>query len=197
MVQAPVQFNPEDIVRRKDWTVAQCQAVIDAGLFDLSRYELLEGELISKMAQNRPHIIVITKLIAALIRIFDVNNLQVQANFGIGQVDPNNDPQADVVVTRHPADVYNPTFPTIPNDILLVMEVSDSTLRNDVNAKARLYAHHRLQEYWIVDVHRRELIVHRNPQNGAYIDVQTYNDTQSVSPLAAQNNVARVADLMP
>lgn len=197
MVQAPVHFRPEDITCRKDWTVAECQAVMNAGLFDLRRYELLEGELISKMGQNRPHLAVINLIISALMQIFDFACIQSPGPIGIGQVDPHNDPEPDVTVLSQPVLSYMSQPPTIPDDILLVVEVSATTLSTDLRRKAGLYASHRLQEYWVVDVNGRELVVHRNPDNGVYLDVQTYNDTQEVSPLAAQTAVVRVADLLP
>lgn len=53
-------------------------------------------------------------------------------------------------------------------DVLLLIEVSDSTLRYDLEDKARLYAKHRIQEYWVVDVANRRIVRHRMPHRGGY-----------------------------
>ncbi len=187
----------QDGYARKKWSMDDCQAMMDSGLFDLSKYELLGGEIISKMAQGRLHIAVITLIAATLAALFGQLAIQSQAPIGVGQTDPNNDPEPDVAVLRGTVLDYLNQPPTPATDVLLVIEVADSALRGDINVKAQLYASNGLREYWIVAVTRRELIVHRNPTAQGYTDVQTYAETDSVSPLAALHASVRVADLLP
>lgn len=64
---------------------------------------------------------------------------------------------------------YGSAHPT-PADILLVVEVSDSTLRYDRDEKMPLYARHRIPEVWIVDLQSRELRWYRSPLGSRYLD---------------------------
>ncbi|MBC7804938.1 MAG: Uma2 family endonuclease [Akkermansiaceae bacterium] len=83
-------------------------------------------------------------------------------------------------------------------DVVLVVEAALSTLGADKTKKARVYGKQGIPEYWIVAIERRELIVHRQPDTdtGGYADMQTYTESQTVSPLARPDTVILVADLI-
>jgi Uma2 family endonuclease len=89
--------------------------------------------------------------------------------------------------TRHPA----------PEDVLLVVEVSDATLGFDRSRKARIYAESGIPEYWILNLIDRYLEVHREPQNGAYQSITVFPEAGTVSPLAAPAAAVAVGDLLP
>jgi Uma2 family endonuclease len=80
---------------------------------------------------------------------------------------PRSEPQPDLALVRRKADAYRSGHPTA-KDVLLLIEVSHSTLRYDLEDKARLYAKHRIPEYWVVDVANRRIVRHRNPSRGRY-----------------------------
>ena len=80
---------------------------------------------------------------------------------------------------------------------LLVVEVSDSTLRFDLTVKAALYARAGIVEYWVLDVSGRRLIVHREPTPGGYRSVVAYSEFESIAPLASPQNKLQVAELFP
>ena len=91
-----------------------------------------------------------------------------------------------------------------PHTAKLVVKVSDSTLAYDKREKARLYAAAGIQDYWIVDLVHRQLIVHREPQADAaqpsgaiYHDVKALPAGQSIAPLAAPHSTIAVNDLLP
>ena len=68
-------------------------------------------------------------------------------------------------------------------DVLLVIEVSESTLRFDLGKKAELYAAAGIADYWVVDVSARSIVVHRDPAAGRYRDVRTYRESDEIRPL--------------
>jgi hypothetical protein len=70
---------------------------------------------------------------------------------------------------RPRADRYTSRYPTVI-DVLLLIEVGDSTLRFDRDRKAKLYARHRVGEQWIVDLVHRQLHLSRKPRRGGYAD---------------------------
>lgn len=78
-----------------------------------------------------------------------------------------------------------------PDDLLLVVEVSDSSLAFDLRKKAQLYARAGIIEYWVVNVNRQRLIVHRDPSDGAYTSITEYAGSEQVTPVAAPHVALR------
>jgi Uma2 family endonuclease len=82
-----------------------------------------------------------------------------------------------------------------PSDALLVAEMGNTSLRMDLGPKARIYATAGIPEYWVLDVGRRELVVHREPSGGGYGSVRRYGAGETVTATAVALTVA-VADLV-
>jgi Uma2 family endonuclease len=80
---------------------------------------------------------------------------------------PRSEPQPDFALVRHSSDAYRREHPTA-KDVLLLIEVSDSTLRYDLEDKARLYATHGIPEYWVVDLVNGRVVRHRAPGRARY-----------------------------
>ena len=78
------------------------------------------------------------------------------------------EPQPDVALLRARRDFYRRSHPTLP-DVLLVVEVAQSSTRYDRQIKLPLYAKHGIPEVWIVDIESHQLSVHRNPQEERYV----------------------------
>ena len=72
-------------------------------------------------------------------------------------------------------------MPVHVDETLLVVEMGVTSLRIDLVRKARIYATGNFPEYWVLDVSRRELIVHRAPQDGDYTDVRTLGETDTAT----------------
>lgn len=105
------------------------------------------------------------------------------------------EPQPDVMVLAGVPDDYQDV--PRPADVLLLVEVSNSTLRYDRNTKSGLYAENGIAEYWIINLRSRKLEVFRQPEADAYIELRWYDETEAVAPLSAPNALVRVADLLP
>src|SRR5262249_13889269 len=104
---------------------------------------------------------------------------------------PTSEPEPDLIVLARPSRQIkvNPR----PNDLLLVVEISDSTLDFDLKIKAGLYARAGIGDYWVFDIRGRRLIVHRDPRQGLYQSIEAYSEQESVSPLAASAHEFPVA----
>jgi Uma2 family endonuclease len=192
----PVRGAPEPAPNRVRWTRSQCEVIRDAGVLT-GRYELIDGEIISKMGQKPPHAAVIGFLQRWLVRVFGVDFVRAQATIDIGDADPDhNEPEPDVVVMRLPMDDYYTRHPA-PEDLLLVAEVSDTTLRFDRMKKAALYSLAGIQEYWVLDVNGRQIFVHRQPSPDGYLDITAYGAEESVATVARPEASIRVGDLLP
>ncbi len=97
---------------------------------------------------------------------------------------PTSEPEPDIVLLRSSVSKFTERHPK-PEDIHLVVEISDSTLAFDLGTKAALYARAGIIEYWVLDVQGRSLTVHRAPHAGRYLDVAVYSEAEAVAPLAA------------
>jgi Uma2 family endonuclease len=138
-----------------------------AGIFpDGARVELIEGEILSMAPMGIPHCWAVAALNRALIEsplgrhIFLLPQLPVTLS-------DITEPQPDLALARLPADRYR-TAAATAEDVLLLIEVADSTLSFDRQRKMPLYARHGIPEYWILNVRDRQLEVHHTPVEGSY-----------------------------
>jgi Uma2 family endonuclease len=191
---APREREPAP--NRIRWTRAQCTAIQDAGVLT-GRYELIDGEIISKMGHNPPHATALGLVFGWLAGVFGVQFIRVQTTADAGGADrDHNEPEPDVCVTRQPPRAYSARHPG-PEDLLLVVEVSDTTLRFDRTTKAALYAASGIQDYWVLDVRGRRLFVHRRPEGDNYAEITEYGPEESAAPLARPEAAVVVSDLLP
>jgi len=174
---------------------------MELGLFRPGqRMELIAGELIERMTQNRPHGISLSKSQRVLEEAFgEACYVSVQTPLAI---DEGNEPEPDLMVVIGSPDDYD-SHPTAAS-VLLVMEVSDTTVRYDQTTKADLYALAGVAEYWVLILKTRTLEVRRDPitlpesPNGyGYRSLDLYRETDTVTPLQAPNAVISVSDLLP
>ena len=175
------------------WTREAFRMMADAGIFSDGRYELLEGEIV-KIMPNEPHTYVNTRLLRVMVERFGWNFVRIPGSLAAS---PGSEPEPDVAVTKQSGDLYLRTGIPTGDEFRLVIEVSDTTLWRDKGQKARLYAAAGVAEYWIVNLAGRTLIVHRNPVEGEYRSIVTYDDTQSVAPEAAPEHPIAIAEILP
>jgi Uma2 family endonuclease len=188
---------PPPVPPRKRWTRAELKPLEASGLFDQERVELIEGELLTKMGKNRPHVDTVTLVLLWLAQVFGARFVNPEAPIDLAPEDnPTNEPQPDLIVLTRSFTKFRSATPQ-PEDLALVVEVSDTTLNFDLSVKAPLYARAGILEYWVVDIQARRLIVHRDPQAGKYAFVIAFNEHESVAPLAAPESEFRVSDAFP
>ena len=99
-------------------------------------------------------------------------------------IENHSEPEPDIALLRSRDDDYQQEHPS-PADVLLLVEVAQSSLILDLGKKLRVYAAASIPEYWVVDLAKRVLVVHRDPAGGAYRDVKTVAAGDSVAPVAA------------
>lgn len=171
-------------IPRKVWTREEAHALVDLGFPNADKWELIGGELIDKMGKNRPHVIWQGRIHTWLQVVFGNDRVEFESPSDVAAEDnTHNEPEADLKVLKRPSQDYasNPQ----PEDILLLIEISDSTVRFDLGPKAKLYARAGIAEYWVLDIPGRRLVVHREPEGGRYRSVVAYEAHEEVAPLAA------------
>ena len=178
---------------RKRWTREQCAPLEASGLFGRERLELVDGELISKMGKNRPHVNACAWMFLWLIDAFGRQFVNAEAPIDVSPDDNAwNEPEPDLIVLKKEFATFdsNPQ----PEDLDLIVEIADSSLKFDLTVKAGLYARAAIAEYWVLDVSDKRLIAHRGPMSGAYTSVVVYSENEVIAPLAAPQVRFRVAD---
>jgi Uma2 family endonuclease len=129
------------------------------------RTELIEGEIIDMPPIGSEQASAIALLTRRLLRAVD-DSMDVRVQLPVRFL-PRSEPQPDLALVGRAADAYRSGHPTA-KDVLLLIEVSYSTLRYDLEDKARLYAKHRIPEYWVVDLVDRRIVRQRRPAGAEY-----------------------------
>jgi len=80
-------------------------------------------------------------------------------------------------------------------DLLLLIEVSDSSTEQDLGEKARLYAEHDIPEYWVIDIKAEQVHIHRTPSQGKYQSIQTVDKSALICPLCKPTATLSLAEL--
>lgn len=194
LTEKPTPYEP--VPNRIRWTRRQCDAMRDDGLLT-GRYELIDGQLLSKRGQKPPQAYVIRALLTWLTSLFGAEFTQIQGTLDLSETSPDYDePEPDAAVTTLPYTDFSERHPR-PVDLLLLIEVSDTTLRFDLSTKADLYARAGIVEYWTIDIPGRRLIVHRHPSREGYLETLVYHAEEEVTSLARPDAPIRVAALLP
>jgi len=187
---------PDQFPSRKRFTRDEVTFLVDNNLLT-ERYELIDGEIVIKMPQNHPHRLTLLIIALWLEQVFGRVFVQTQQAIQIDKKDAHtNDYEPDITVYNRSALEFLPNEPT-DQDVVLVVEVSDSTLATDRNIKAKIYARSHYREYWIANVKKRQIIVHREPTADGYTAVSVYTAEEEIATLARPNAKIRVNDLFP
>jgi len=182
LTNPPVTIAAEGLPH-KTWTRPEVDVLESTGLFAGLRFELMDGELIAKIGKKRKHVSCTRQTVIALEAVFGADFVNQEAPIDVASADNlRNEPEPDVIVLRCASRQLeaNPQ----PSDVLLVVEIADTTLRHDLGSKAALYARAGILEYWVLDVNARRLHVLREPSAGAYQLQLELEESDSVSPLA-------------
>ncbi len=152
------------------WSRERYDRAVESGVFDDERIELLDGELVEMSPQSDPHAATTRWLRIHLTRGLDPLVWLVGSHEPFALSDWS-EPEPDVWVARI-AEVAGRVHPATAA-MALVVEVSWSSGQKDRERKHRLYAAAGVAEYWIVDLHREVVHVHRLPAGDAYSHVST------------------------
>jgi Uma2 family endonuclease len=133
--------------------------------------ELIEGEIVEMPPMGSTHAACIVRLNRHLVpQVGSQMDVRVQLPV---RLDEHSEPEPDVALVRRRADSYDTAHPG-PDDVLLVIEVAETTIRFDRSVKAAVYARAAIPEYWLIDLRRQQVEVSREPDGGRYRTVQVF-----------------------
>ena len=176
------------------FTVPEYDRMIDLGILkEDARVELIRGEIVAKMPTGDLHAACVKRL-NRLLGSLAGDRAIVSVQDPIRLAD--SEPEPDLALLRPRDDFYASGKP-VPPDVLLLIEVSDTSLDDDREVKGPLYAENGIAEYWIVNLVDRCLEVHRGPQpNGSYADVRTLRPGERAEVTALPGLTVEVAALV-
>ncbi|MEA2190359.1 MAG: hypothetical protein QOI73_480 [Solirubrobacteraceae bacterium] len=171
-------------------TVTDVYAMLEAGILDEDDHiELLDGVLVEMSPQSPQHAYALRRLtmLAAPVAAAAGLVLSIQGPLDVGS--PITLPEPDfAIVPFTPIDRH-------PSGALLVVEMGNTSLRIDLGPKARIYAAAQVPDYWVLDVKRREIVVHREPSGSRFEQVRRAGAGETLTALAVELAVP-VSDLV-
>jgi Uma2 family endonuclease len=179
---------------RHRWTVAEYHRMAEVGLLhEDSRVELIDGEIIEMAPIGSSHGGNVNRFIRLFSKV--VGDKAIIAAQNPVVLSGYAEPQPDLAILRWREDDYEQSNPH-PEDVLLLIEVSDSTLKYDRDVKVPLYANHGIPEVWLLDLQRKQLEIYRDPAHGQYRQRDCRRAGQ-IAPILCPDAVIDLAELFP
>lgn len=193
-VPMPIPEVAECAPPRKRFTREEFERLTATDVFAGQRYELIDGDLVDKMGQNPPHALAIRLLLKWLSSFLEGDLISLQLPMEVAGEDRKRSlPEPDFAILREP--MLERRHPR-GDEMMLVIEVSDTTAAFDLSRKASLYAVAGVPEYWVLDLNRRMLVVHREPDGIRYRQIFLYAPEESV-PFPGRSESIRVSAILP
>lgn len=181
-------------MERRLWTVDEFHRMAEAGILHAEdRLELIEGEIVSMSPIGVRHMATVNKLNNLFSANF-INKAIVSVQNPL-VVDQESEPIPDIVWLRYRDDFYADGVPEI-SDVLLVVEVSDTTIAYDRNVKRPLYARAGIPEYWLINLVDNTVEIHREPEGKVYTQITTAYQKDSVTAVAFPDTAFPVTELI-
>ena len=175
-------------------SVAEYHRMGELGILDADeKVELLAGQIVKKSMKGTRHTSTNKRLEKVLEnRLGDRALVRTQAPI---RLDNYSEPEPDVAVVGPNPSFYADNHPT-PSEVYLIIEIADTTLRQDCEFKANLYAQAGIKDYWVVDINNRQLYVFRLLTQDGYQSKQILSDSETVSPLAFPDVRLSISDFL-
>ncbi|HEU4694972.1 MAG TPA: Uma2 family endonuclease [Vicinamibacterales bacterium] len=181
-------------VSRKRFSADDYQRMGQAGILRREdRVELIDGEIIAMTPIGPRHCASVARATRAFVtKAGDSAIVRVQ---GSVRLDFYSEPEPDLVLVRPRADFYASAHPG-PADIVLIVEVAQSSIDYDREFKSLVYARAGVHEYWLADLNENVLTCYSSPEGGTYQRVERYTRGQSLAPQLLPDCVVSTEDLL-
>ena len=194
MARAAHDAQAVTLPTRRRFTIDDYHRMGEAGIFhEDDRVELLDGEIVEMSPIGTRHTGGVNRLTALFTHrlgrraVVSVQNPIV--------LDDYSEPQPDLTILAARSDFYSTAHPR-PPDVLLAIEVSDSSVSYDRSIKLGLYARRHLRELWLLDLPGKALDVYRRPTASGYREHQRLVRGRRIAPLAFPRVHFRVAEIL-
>jgi len=172
---------PATSVLKRLFTVKEYYQMFESGLFANERVELIRGEIIKMSPIGRRHAACVDRCNYTFAHKLGTKVIiRIQNPVAL---DNTSEPEPDVMVLSYKEDFYRSGHPQ-PADVLLLIEVADSTVDSDRQLKIPLYAEDGIVEVWLVDINNASVEVYRQPTATGYQEILQFHRGQNLSILA-------------
>jgi Uma2 family endonuclease len=181
-------------IKRRRFTADEYQRMGQTGILsEDDRVELIDGEIVAMSPIGPRHNAAVNRANRALMMAVGSRAIvQVQ---GSVRLDLYYEPNPDVVLLQPRADDYASRLPG-PGDILLLVEVADSSLEYDRDAKSEIYSVAGVQEYWLVDLKGGVVSCYSDPHAGTYRNIRHCRRGDSIAPQSLPDALVAIDDLL-
>jgi Uma2 family endonuclease len=177
-------------------TIDEYHRMGEAGILsEDERVELIHGEIYEMTPIGARHAACLMRLQKKLERALGDRAI-VSSQNPLALEPEDSEPQPDLMLLRVREDFYARACPT-PADVLLVVEIADSSFAWDRDVKLPQYARAGIAEAWLVDLNGDTLVLHREPSPEGYREVRTLRREEAVSPQAFEDVEIPVAEILP
>ncbi|HMS42065.1 MAG TPA: Uma2 family endonuclease [Pyrinomonadaceae bacterium] len=178
----------------KRFRVEDFRRMTEAGILpEESGWEIIDGYLIDKMSIGSKHASIVRRLSKLLERKFG-DTTQISGQNPV-YLDEFNEPEPDIALLKPRDDFYEESHPT-PKDVLLLIEVSNSTIEFDRDIKKTLYAEAGIVEYWIVNLPDETVEVYSQLKNGNYHLVRIIEKGEMIESNAVEKLKLTVEEIL-
>ena len=206
MLEEGILHNKVELLRGEIWdscnlhepqilklTIEQYDRIYELGIFEAeARVELIDGEVYELAPAGDWHNASVDRAAWSL-RAIDRGDRIIRSQGSI-EILPGNEPEPDVSVLRFRSDFYEDGGAAAA-DVLLIVEVSDTTVRHDRGLKLSRYALAGIPEVWIVTKEPRAIEVYRQPRDGEYTEQRTYRPGETLAAEALPDVRVAVSDI--
>lgn len=179
---------------RRGFSLDEIERMLAIGILDPDeKFELIDGEIVPMSPQNMPHVLWRMRLVKWL-------NGHVGSDIGVA-------PEATLTLSHRPARTFETDillFRPIagmtqisPADVLLAIEIADTTREKDMMVKAPRYGDFGVAELWVVDLNAHITHVHRQPRQGGYDVITPIGFDAPLTMLFAPNLALTLQDIAP
>jgi Uma2 family endonuclease len=162
------------------WTIDEYHQLVDSGILDERRVELLKGIIVEMAPEGTPHVFYCMESVKYL-RLLLGTRAEVREAHPI-TLPNDSEPEPDIAIVAAPNSQYLAHHP-YPEDIFWLIEYSNTTLAKDLKDKKQIYAEAGIEEYWVVNLQASELIVFRDRSIDTY-QAELKLSTGNISPLS-------------
>ena len=201
-----VQLNTKDLLVKslaidsltsslRSWTVDEYYQMAKTGILHPDeKVELIAGQILRNMTpQGSFHA-------AAITRTNRLLNQPTQPRFLVRSqlpihLDNRSEPEPDVALVKRDRLDYDYRHPKA-EDVYLIIEIADSTLKTDLTLKKQIYAEANIADYWVLDLTKRQLYVYRQPTSEGYQQEQILSEQDNISPLFFSDLQFKIGEML-
>jgi Uma2 family endonuclease len=168
-------------INKRFFNIDEFHKMLSVGIFsEDDRLELIEGEIIEMTPISSRHAYYVDKITRIFFqKLSDKVGIRIQNPIKLGKY---SEPQPDIALVKLPLEKYQFQHPE-PEDIYLVIEVSDTSYDYDKNIKIPLYGKYGIKESWLIDINKNRIEVFRNPFKEGYKSCNIFCAKEELSPL--------------